>query len=114
MWIVRLALMQPHTIVVLTFLIFLLGTLGIVRTPTDIFPNSDIHLGHRALPDGNRRQYPTHRIAIILWSAGASAVAPLFDAGRRHANLNQARAAYDQPVANQGKDRWNAGGRRSI
>ena len=51
MWIVRLALKQPHTIVVLTVLIFLLGTLAIVRTPTDIFPNSDIHLGHRALPD---------------------------------------------------------------
>ncbi len=42
MWIVRLALKQPHTIVVLTVLIFLLGTLAIVRTPTDIFPNIDI------------------------------------------------------------------------
>jgi multidrug efflux pump subunit AcrB len=42
MWIVRLALKQPHTIVVLTILIFLLGTLAIVRTPTDIFPNIDI------------------------------------------------------------------------
>jgi NodT family efflux transporter outer membrane factor (OMF) lipoprotein len=36
----------------------------------------------------------------ILWSAGASAVAPLFDAGRRRANLDQATAAYDQTVAN--------------
>jgi outer membrane protein TolC len=36
----------------------------------------------------------------ILWSAGASAVAPLFDAGRRRANLDQARASYDQTVAN--------------
>ena len=42
MWIVRLALKQPHTIVVLTVLIFLLGTVAIVRTPTDIFPNIDI------------------------------------------------------------------------
>src|SRR3979409_421330 len=42
MWIVRLALKQPHTIVVLIILIFLLGTLAIVRTPTDIFPNIDI------------------------------------------------------------------------
>ena len=42
MWIVRLALKQPHTIVVLTVLISLLGTLAIVRTPTDIFPNIDI------------------------------------------------------------------------
>src|ERR1700733_9679033 len=42
MWIVRLALKQPHTIVVLAILIFLLGGLAIVRTPTDIFPNIDI------------------------------------------------------------------------
>jgi len=42
MWIVRLALKQPHTIVVLTIVILLLGTLAIVRTPTDIFPNIDI------------------------------------------------------------------------
>jgi len=42
MWIVRLALKQPHTIVVLVIMILLLGTLAIVRTPTDIFPNIDI------------------------------------------------------------------------
>src|SRR5580704_15658708 len=42
MWIVRLALKQPHTIVVLAILILLLGSLAIVRTPTDIFPNIDI------------------------------------------------------------------------
>jgi NodT family efflux transporter outer membrane factor (OMF) lipoprotein len=36
----------------------------------------------------------------ILWSAGGSAVAPIFDAGRRRANLDQAIAAYDQTVAN--------------
>jgi NodT family efflux transporter outer membrane factor (OMF) lipoprotein len=36
----------------------------------------------------------------ILWSAGGSAVAPIFDAGRRRANLDQAMAAYDQNVAN--------------
>jgi NodT family efflux transporter outer membrane factor (OMF) lipoprotein len=36
----------------------------------------------------------------ILWSAGGSAVEPLFDAGRRRANLDQAKAAYDQTVAN--------------
>src|SRR6266849_4599026 len=42
MWIVRLALRQPHTIVVLIILIFLLGGLAIVRTPIDIFPNIDI------------------------------------------------------------------------
>src|SRR6195256_5023631 len=42
MWIVRLALRQPHTIVVLIILIFLLGGLAIVRAPVDIFPNIDI------------------------------------------------------------------------
>jgi len=42
MWIVRLALKQPHTVIVLAILIFLLGSLAIVRTPTDIFPNIDI------------------------------------------------------------------------
>jgi len=36
----------------------------------------------------------------ILWAAGGSAVEPLFDAGRRRANLDQAIAAYDQTVAN--------------
>jgi NodT family efflux transporter outer membrane factor (OMF) lipoprotein len=36
----------------------------------------------------------------VLWSAGGSAVEPLFDAGRRRANLDQAIAAYDQTVAN--------------
>jgi NodT family efflux transporter outer membrane factor (OMF) lipoprotein len=36
----------------------------------------------------------------ILWSAGASAVAPIFDAGRRRATTDQATAAYDQTVAN--------------
>jgi NodT family efflux transporter outer membrane factor (OMF) lipoprotein len=36
----------------------------------------------------------------ILWSAGGSAIAPIFDAGRRRANLDQAIADYDQTVAN--------------
>src|SRR4030088_2089541 len=42
MWIVRLALKEPYTIVVLGILIFLFGAIAIVRTPTDIFPNIDI------------------------------------------------------------------------
>ena len=42
MWIVRLALKQPYTIIVFAILIFILGGLAIVRTPTDIFPNIDI------------------------------------------------------------------------
>ena len=42
MWIVKLALKEPYTIVVLAILIFLFGGLAIVRTPTDIFPNIDI------------------------------------------------------------------------
>jgi len=36
----------------------------------------------------------------ILWSVGASAIAPIFDGGRRRANTDQAIAAYDQTVAN--------------
>ena len=36
----------------------------------------------------------------IFWSAGPSAVAPIFDGGRRRANLDQAIAAYDETVAN--------------
>jgi NodT family efflux transporter outer membrane factor (OMF) lipoprotein len=36
----------------------------------------------------------------IFWSVGASAIAPIFDAGRRRANTDQAIAAYDQTVAN--------------
>jgi NodT family efflux transporter outer membrane factor (OMF) lipoprotein len=36
----------------------------------------------------------------VLWSAGGSAIAPIFDAGRRRANMDQAIAFYDQTVAN--------------
>jgi NodT family efflux transporter outer membrane factor (OMF) lipoprotein len=36
----------------------------------------------------------------IFWSLGASAIAPIFDGGRRRANTDQAVAAYDQTVAN--------------
>jgi multidrug efflux pump subunit AcrB len=42
MWIVRLALRRPYTFVVLAILIVILGTLAILRTPTDIFPNINI------------------------------------------------------------------------
>jgi multidrug efflux pump subunit AcrB len=42
MWIVRLALRRPYTFVVLALLIFILGPLVILRTPTDIFPNINI------------------------------------------------------------------------
>jgi len=35
-----------------------------------------------------------------LWSVGGSAIAPIFDGGRRRANVDQATAAYDQTVAN--------------
>ncbi|MFC6313496.1 efflux RND transporter permease subunit [Paraburkholderia dipogonis] len=42
MWIVRLALRRPYTFVVLAVLIFIVGPLAILRTPTDIFPNIDI------------------------------------------------------------------------
>jgi NodT family efflux transporter outer membrane factor (OMF) lipoprotein len=35
-----------------------------------------------------------------LWSVGGSAIAPIFDGGRRRANVDQSLAAYDQTVAN--------------
>jgi multidrug efflux pump subunit AcrB len=42
MWIVRLALRRPYTFVVASILLLILGTVSILRTPTDIFPNIDI------------------------------------------------------------------------
>ncbi|NLP62914.1 efflux RND transporter permease subunit [Paraburkholderia sacchari] len=42
MWIVKLALKRPYTFIVLAVLLFILGPLAIMRTPTDIFPNIDI------------------------------------------------------------------------
>jgi multidrug efflux pump subunit AcrB len=41
-WLVRIALKRPYTFVVMALLIVLLGTLTIVRMPTDIFPVIDI------------------------------------------------------------------------
>jgi NodT family efflux transporter outer membrane factor (OMF) lipoprotein len=47
----------------------------------------------------------THGVSWIdapsaLWAVGSSAVMTLFDGGRRHAQTDQARAAYDEQVAN--------------
>jgi multidrug efflux pump subunit AcrB len=42
MWIVSLALRRPYTFVVLAIVIVFIGTLAILRTPTDIFPNINI------------------------------------------------------------------------
>ncbi|MEM5310482.1 efflux RND transporter permease subunit [Paraburkholderia sp. JHI869] len=42
MWIVKLALKRPYTFIVLAVLLFILGPLAIMRTPTDIFPNINI------------------------------------------------------------------------
>src|SRR5579863_6872594 len=42
MWIVRLALARPRTIVVMALLIFILGGLNIFRLPKDIFPAIDV------------------------------------------------------------------------
>src|SRR3984957_6419652 len=44
MWIVRLALRRPYTFVVMAILILIMGSLAIVRTPTDIFPNINIRV----------------------------------------------------------------------
>ena len=40
--IVRLALSRPHTFVVMALLILIFGTLSVLRTPTDIFPDIKI------------------------------------------------------------------------
>src|SRR6202166_3412347 len=42
MWIVELALRRRYTFVVVALLIFIIGPLSVMRTPTDIFPNIDI------------------------------------------------------------------------
>ena len=42
MWIVKLALRRPYTFIVLALLLFILGPLAIMRTPTDIFPDINI------------------------------------------------------------------------
>jgi multidrug efflux pump subunit AcrB len=42
MWIVKLALRRPYTFIVLAILLFIVGPLAIVRTPTDIFPNINV------------------------------------------------------------------------
>ncbi|MGH9738599.1 MAG: efflux RND transporter permease subunit, partial [Candidatus Acidiferrales bacterium] len=42
MWIVRLALRRPYTFVVAAILLLIVGTITILRTPVDIFPNIDI------------------------------------------------------------------------
>jgi multidrug efflux pump subunit AcrB len=42
MWLVRLALKRPYTFIVMAMLIVIMGTVSIVRMPTDIFPDIDI------------------------------------------------------------------------
>src|SRR2546425_3301170 len=52
MWIVRLALRRPYTFVVMSLLIIALGTVAILRMPTDIFPEINIP------------------VATVIWSYG--------------------------------------------
>src|SRR5271155_2411819 len=42
MWIVRLALTQPHTFIVLAISIFLFGSVSLSQMPVDIFPTIDV------------------------------------------------------------------------
>ena len=42
MWIVNLALRRPYTFIVLAIFMLISGTLAILRTPKDIFPNINI------------------------------------------------------------------------
>src|ERR1700740_322077 len=42
MWIVKVALRRPYTVVVMSILILVMGGVAIFRTPADIFPNINI------------------------------------------------------------------------
>src|SRR5260370_12845211 len=42
MWIVKLALNQPYTFIVMALLMLIASPVIILRTPTDIFPNIDV------------------------------------------------------------------------
>jgi multidrug efflux pump subunit AcrB len=42
MWIVRIAFSRAYTFIVLALLLFIIGILAILRTPTDIFPDINI------------------------------------------------------------------------
>ncbi|MCA0403354.1 MAG: efflux RND transporter permease subunit [Proteobacteria bacterium] len=42
MWLVRIALSRPYTFIVLALMLLIIGTLSILRTPTDIFPDINI------------------------------------------------------------------------
>lgn len=42
MWLVRIALSRPYTFIVLAIILLIMGTLAILRTPTDIFPDINI------------------------------------------------------------------------
>src|ERR1700761_3968245 len=42
MWVVRIALERPYTLLVLALLLLIIGPLTIIRTPVDIFPNINI------------------------------------------------------------------------
>lgn len=42
MWLVRIALSKPYTFIVFALLLLILGSLAILRTPKDIFPNINI------------------------------------------------------------------------
>src|SRR5580658_6256230 len=42
MWIIKVALDRPYTLIVLAILILLISPVMILRTPTDIFPNINI------------------------------------------------------------------------
>ena len=65
MWIVRLALKEPYTIIVLAILILLFGTLAIVHTPTDIFPDINIPVVSIIWTDNMEPQDLADRIVSI-------------------------------------------------
>jgi multidrug efflux pump subunit AcrB len=61
MWIVRVALNRPYTFIVLALLIFILGPVPILNTPTDIFPNINIRGWRAPQAFGGRWMGPRHQ-----------------------------------------------------
>ena len=74
MWIVRLALNRPYTVVVMALLMILTTPLVLLRTPTDVFPNINIpviavawnYTGFSAEDMGNRISTPYQRVLTTI------------------------------------------------
>ncbi|MGI4857068.1 MAG: efflux RND transporter permease subunit [Janthinobacterium lividum] len=75
MWIVSLALRRPYTFIVLAILLFIVGPLAVMRTPTDIFPNINIPVVSVVWSyNGLSAEEMTNRITSIYERAATSDV----------------------------------------